>query len=92
VLMITDAGLKELGRYERLPTGPALLEWYCANKLSGVEARIAHAVRDSRGKLGREDLARKLDYHPNAKSFANGLGRLRGLGIIEGLRLAAGLQ
>jgi hypothetical protein len=91
-LMITYGGLRELGSYDRLPTGPALLEWYCQHKLSGVEARIAQAVRDGRGKLGREELARKLDYHPNAKSFANGLGRLRGLGIIEGLRLAAWLS
>lgn len=91
-LAITKQGRAELGRFEPLPTGRALLEWYCANKLTPAEARIARAIAAARVSLSREDLAAKVEYHPNAKSFANGLGRLRGLGIVDGLQLSAELR
>jgi hypothetical protein len=91
-LAITKQGRAELGRFEPLPTGRALLEWYCANKLTPAEARIARAIAAARVSLSREELAAKVEYHPNAKSFANGLGRLRGLGIVDGLQLSAELR
>jgi hypothetical protein len=91
-LTITDTGLAELGHYDQLPTGRRLLEWYCEHKLSGPEAKILKAIARSGAGLTREGLAADVEYHPNAKSFTNGLGRLRGLGLVEGLQLSRELR
>ncbi|HWA29052.1 MAG TPA: hypothetical protein VG734_25605 [Lacunisphaera sp.] len=91
-LSITASGLTELGRFERLPTGPALLEWYCSNRLNGPEARILRMIAARRTPLEREQLAKAVGYHPNAKSFTNGIGRLRGLGLVDGLTLSEDLR
>jgi hypothetical protein len=88
-LAIKEQGFQELGDYEELPTGDALVEWWCTNKLTPAEARLLRAIKAGRGRLSRDELAEKLEYHPNTKAFANGLGRLRGLGIVEGLALNA---
>lgn len=88
-LAIKEQGFQELGAYEELPTGDALVEWWCTNKLTPAEARLLRAIKAGRGRLSRDELAEKLEYHPNTKAFANGLGRLRGLGIVEGLALNA---
>jgi hypothetical protein len=91
-LAITQQGLAELGPYEALPTGRRLLEWYCANKLSAPEAKILRAIATGDYSHQRDALAEAVAYHPNAKSFTNGLGRLRGLGLVEGLALSKELR
>lgn len=88
-LMVTDKGLKEVGGFEPLPTGPALLDWYCANKLDPSEVKILRVIAGARGKLTREALAERVGYHRNSKVFVNGLGHLRGLGLVDGLGLSA---
>lgn len=82
-MQITNVGLHELGDYEKLPEGPELLDWYCANKLTPAEGRILHAIAESSG-LSRDELAEKVGYHPSSKSFANGLSRLRSLHLVSG--------
>jgi hypothetical protein len=85
---ITPAGVEALGEYEQLPTGGDLLIWYYDNKLTPVEGRIAMAIAE-RDNWGRTDLAERVGYHPNAKSFVNALGRLRSLHLVDGLKLSA---
>lgn len=82
-MQILNVGLHELGEFEKLPEGPELLDWYCTNKLTPAEGRILHAIAVSSG-LSRDELAEKVGYHPNSKSFANGLSRLRGFRLISG--------
>jgi hypothetical protein len=88
---ITPDGYSELGEYEELPEGDELVEWYCANKLRPAEGRILRAIRDT-NPANRNELAERVGYHPNAKSFTNGLGRLRGLGLVAGLQLSRELS
>ncbi|HMJ16552.1 MAG TPA: hypothetical protein VK524_34295, partial [Polyangiaceae bacterium] len=89
---ITDKGFCELGTFEPLPTGRELLEWYCEHKLNTAESGILREIAHLRGKITRDELAARVGYHPNSKSFANGLGRLRGLGLVDGLKLSPDLE
>lgn len=91
-LSITHAGIAELGHYDQLPTGRRLLEWYCEHKLTPAEGKVLRAIARSGPGLTRDGLAVDVGYHPNAKSFTNGLGRLRGLGLVEGLQLSKELR
>jgi len=91
-LAITEQGLRELGAFEPLPTGPELIDWYCERKLRAPEAKILRAIQRSRGALDREQLANEVEYHPRSKGFTNSLGRLRGLGLVEGLDLSKELK
>lgn len=91
-LAITTTGLEELGPYDKLPaTVSARIDWWCNNKLDGVQGRILREIARSPGHT-RDSLAAAVNYHPNAKSFTNGLGRLRGLHLVEGLRLSKELR
>lgn len=57
-----------------------------------VERLILTALAQHQGRaMTRARLALPVDYHRNAKAFANGLGRLRGLGLVDGLRLSGEL-
>lgn len=90
-LTITDVGLRELGPFERLPTGRGLIDWWCQHKLGGQEIKIIRAIQA--GKNGtREALAEAVGCHRNTKTFVNGLGRLRGLGLVDDLQLAKGFS
>lgn len=90
---ITETGLHELGDYDELPSGPALFDWYCEHKLGGPEAKVLSAIAHWRsGSITRDGLAAAVGYHPNAKSFSNALGRLRGLGLVVGLSLSEELR
>lgn len=90
-LTITDVGLRELGPFERLPTGRALIDWWCQHKLHGKEVQIIRAIQAG-SNATREALAEAVGCHRNTKTFVNGLGRLRGLGIVDDLQLAKGFS
>lgn len=55
-------------------------KWF--ERLSGVERKILEAVMAHRDGIDRDELAAEVEYHPNAKSFSNSLGRLRSLGLL----------
>jgi hypothetical protein len=90
--MITEDGLRELGHYEHLPSGRALLRWYCDNKLSPSEGKLLTQIANCNAGATIEDVAELAGYHPRAKTFRNNLGRLRTMGLVDGLRLSGILR
>lgn len=81
---ILPAGLEALGNYERLPTGRALLDWWC-NKLAKAERAILLAGAEAYPHaLTKDELARRAGYEANTGHFNNSLGRLRTLQLLIG--------
>lgn len=80
----TPAGKKALGRFQPLPTGPALAEtWYA--KLDKADRSMLQAIVDSYpSPLNKDQVAKKAGYSPASSSVVNGLGKLRSLHLIEG--------
>lgn len=81
---ILPVGLEALGQFEPLPTGRALLEWWCA-RLSKAERAILLAGADAYPKaLSKPQLAQQAGYEANTGHFNNSLGRLRTMRLLEG--------
>lgn len=95
-LWITDAGRTTLGKFEPLPTGRALLEYWKENAGGKAERRILEVLAsDSPYPISKIDLARRTDYEPSGGGFNNALSRLRTLELIQGskdLRLSETLR
>lgn len=73
-------------RFAECPSSPPTLEDAHAAfvaRMDGVQRRVFEAVHAASGKIARADLAAATNYHPNAKSFCNALGRLRTLGLLD---------
>lgn len=84
-LQITDSGSVAIdGQYDPLPTGPALLTHW-QRKLGKCERAILHCLVDAWPKsMARDDIATTTGYSPTSGGFANSLGKLRTLELIEG--------
>jgi len=83
---VTDAGLKALGRYDPLPQGKALFDWWL-NEVGSDSAsgKSLVALRKFFPKnVKKEVLAKEAGYASNGGGFNNGLSKLRTLGLIEG--------
>jgi hypothetical protein len=85
-LRITAEGLAALGHYEVLPTGHALLEYWCA-KLSKAERSILqHLAEAFPQSLSDEEIAARAGYAAGTGNFNNALSRLRTLQLLQGGR------
>jgi hypothetical protein len=83
-MQITDPGLRELGTYDPLPVGPALLDYWMGN-LGKAERLILNAVADAYpSSLNKHQTAVAAGYEANGGAFNNALGRLRSLELIRG--------
>lgn len=94
-IKITTVGLNDLGPYEALPTGDALVQFWLG-KLSKAERAILEVLVNASEGLSKEDLAHFAGYEPNGGGFNNALGRLRTIELVEGkgtdlIRAAAAL-
>lgn len=84
-LTITPAGLQALGRYEPLPTGPALLEyWLTEFGNSGASRILAALVSVYPRIMTKEQLGAAVGLSPSSGSFGTYLSKLRTLELIEG--------
>jgi uncharacterized protein len=84
-LLATDAGLEALGSYTPLPTGSALLEHWCTQRLAPAEAKILRAVCAAYpNRITRADLGERAGYRHDTGHFGNMLSKLRTLDLIEG--------
>lgn len=83
-MQITEAGLRELGPYDPLPSGRALLDHWMGN-LGKAEKLILQAAVDAYpGALNKQQVAVAAGYEANGGAFNNALGRLRTLELIKG--------
>jgi hypothetical protein len=83
---VTDMGLRALGRYDPLPRGKALFDWWI-NEVGSNSApgKSLMALRKFFPKAVRKEvLAKEAGYESNGGGFNNGLSKLRTLGLIEG--------
>lgn len=83
-LRITDAGLRELGPFDPLPTGHALLEHWTSD-LGGGMARLLQAAAEAYPEaLSKDQLAEAAGLTAGSGTFTTYLGKLRTLELIEG--------
>jgi hypothetical protein len=83
-LAITLKGQETLGRYEPLPRGPALVEWW-NRKLGKCERAILAAVVQAYPRsMHRAEIARVTEYEVEGGGFRNSLGKLRTLELVSG--------
>jgi hypothetical protein len=83
-LTINEAGIEALGSWERLPTGPALIDYWCG-RLGKAERLILAALTEVfPDPLNKQEVAAKAGYEANGGGFNNALGRLRTLELVQG--------
>ena len=83
-LMITGAGLRILGSWEPLPSGPDLVDYWRA-RLGKAERLILETLTEVYpAGLNKEEVATRAGYEANGGGFNNALGRLRTLELVEG--------
>lgn len=81
----TAAGLEQLGTYDPLPTGPALLTWWKTAHLGRAERAIVDVLADNRpSAVPIDTIAEQAGYSPTSGGFRNALSRLRSLDLATG--------
>jgi len=82
----TPEGVDALGgEWEPLPSGAALVEHWMS-KLGKAERTILRVLLDVwPGELARDEVAERSGYSPTSSGFANALGKLRSLQLVNGL-------
>lgn len=82
---ITEAGLKALGSYEPLPTGPALVDYWRGRLGDTGKRRIFDAVvAVYPGEIHKEEVSRATNIETGGGTWRTYMAELRGLGLIEG--------
>jgi uncharacterized protein len=83
-LRITETGIRELGSWEPLPTGSALVD-YWRGRLGKAERLILEMLTQVYpDPLTKAEVAVKAGYEANGGGFNNALGRLRTLELVQG--------
>jgi hypothetical protein len=83
-LRITETGIRELGSWEPLPTGAALVD-YWRGRLGKAERLILEMLTQVYpDPLTKGEVAVKAGYEANGGGFNNALGRLRTLELVQG--------
>ncbi len=83
-LRITDAGIAALGSYEPLPAGRELLEHWLRQLGRAERLILQHLANIYPAAVNREDLGAATGYEPSGGAFANAIGKLRTLELVEG--------
>lgn len=83
-IQITDAGLKALGTYDPLPTGPDLAAYWMQELGGGMARMLQAALNVYPQTISREAMGQASNLSDKTGSFATYLGRLRSLELIEG--------
>jgi len=82
---ITPEGLRVLGHYEPLPTGPALIEWWKREQLGKAESAILDVlVEHWPAAVAVDFIAEATGYSATSGGFRNSLSRLRSLQLAAG--------
>jgi hypothetical protein len=92
-LVITAAGRDELGSFDPLPTGPALLDYWRGEIGNGKPRDIFEELLAAYPEaLTNQLLAERLGIDPSVSTLRNGLSTLRSLGVVEGNRVSTALM
>lgn len=84
-LAITADGLSALGKFEPLPTGAALLDYWLGELGQSGASRMLRALADVYPReLSRSELAERAGLTGNSGTFDTYLARLRRLELVEG--------
>ncbi|RAI43949.1 ATP-binding protein [Rhodoplanes roseus] len=83
-LRITDRGLADLGTFEPLPTGRALLQHWLGKLGKAERAALSGLAEIHPRAMSKDELAARAGYEPSGGGFNNALSRLRTLELIEG--------
>jgi len=83
-LRITAEGLAALGTFEPLPVGRELLEHWLRQLGRAERLILQHLAEIYPGAASREDLGAATGYEPSGGGFANAVGKLRTLELIQG--------
>jgi len=83
-LMITPEGIEDLGPYEPLPHGFALLDHWMGQLSKAEKAALQAIVGAYPEGVPTETVASMAGYEANGGGFRNALSRLRTLELIEG--------
>lgn len=85
---ITDQGVEDLGDFDPLPTGRALVDHWMRT-LGKAERSILMVLVDAwPASLTNEEIAERTEYSAGGGGFNNALGKLRTLELIHGTRSA----
>lgn len=93
----TDAGIAALGPYSALPTGPALVEYWCGQLSGGARRMLEFLAEQAPGSVTKESLGLHAGISHVSGTFTTYLGKLRTLELVETmsdktLRLSEELQ
>lgn len=85
--VITKAGLALVGKYEKLPTGDALFNyWMNSIGPNSGAARILGALHAAKRPMTNEEIGRKANISHASGTFSTYMSRLRGLELVTGSR------
>ncbi len=85
---ITAQGVADLGSFEPLPAGRALVDHWLARLGKAERMILTSLVEVWPASLSNDELADRTGYIASGGGFANALGRLRSLELITGSRAA----
>jgi hypothetical protein len=84
LLRITEAGMATLGAYDPLPAGRDLLEHWLRQLGRAERMILQHLAEIYPAATTKEELGIATGYEPSGGGFANAVGKLRTLELIEG--------
>src|SRR5229473_2965529 len=83
-LRITETGIRELGSWEPLPTGSALVDYWRGRSGKAERLILEMLTQVYPDPLTKAEVAVKAGYEANGGGFNNALGRLRTLELVQG--------
>jgi hypothetical protein len=89
--VITAAGREVAGDVEPVPQGAALLEHWRGQLGRAERSLLDVFVAVYPAELTREELSERSGYSQTSSSFANAIGRLRSLRLVDGMRASEDL-
>lgn len=87
-ISITEQGIADLGDFEPLPSGQALVDHWLTRLAKAERAILSTLLEAWPNALSNDEIAERTGYAAAGGGFANALGRLRTLELIRGSRAA----
>jgi len=82
-IKITQAGVAAVGDFDPLPTGPALIEWWCKELPDGASKMLKLLASRYPSAVSRTDLAAAAGCDEGVSTFRGFLAKLRAFELVE---------